>query len=320
MLLVKAIGRRLGYSVLTVLLATLLVFVALQALPGNLATQLLGQNATPAAVAQLDASLGLNRPAWQRYLDWLGGALHGDFGRSLVSQQPVLTEAGGYLRNTALLAGIVIVAGITLSLVLGVIAGLTRDRWPDLAISGLSLLGMSVPEFTVATLLVLAFAIRLNWFPAVVTAGPTATVGELLPAVWLPAAALTAVMAAYIIRMMRTSVIDVMSAEYVTLARVRGLSSARVLFRHALPNALLPTLNVIAINIAWLVGGVVVVESVFNYPGIGTLMIQAVHNRDLPVLQFIAVFGALTFVVCNLLADLAALWLNPRLRTPGRAG
>ena len=189
-----------------------------------------------------------------------------------------------------------------------------------LAISGLSLLGMSVPEFTVATLLVLAFAIRLNWFPAVVTAGPTATVGELLPAVWLPAAALTAVMAAYIIRMMRTSVIDVMSAEYVTLARVRGLSSARVLFRHALPNALLPTLNVIAINIAWLVGGVVVVESVFNYPGIGTLMIQAVHNRDLPVLQFIAVFGALTFVVCNLLADLAALWLNPRLRTPGRAG
>jgi peptide/nickel transport system permease protein len=319
-MLLQAIGRRLGYSVLTVLLATLLVFVALQALPGNLATQLLGQNATPSAVARLDASLGLDRPAWRRYLDWLGGALHGDFGHSLVSGQPVLTEAGGYLRNTAMLAGIVIVAGITLSLVLGVVAGLTRDRWPDLAISGLSLLGMSVPEFTVATLLVLGFAIQLQWFPAVVTAGPTATVGQLLPAVWLPAAALTAVMAAYIIRMMRTSVIDVMSAEYVTLARVRGLSSARVLFRHALPNALLPTLNVIAINIAWLVGGVVVVESVFNYPGIGTLMIQAVHNRDLPVLQFIAVFGAATFVVCNLLADLAAIWLNPRLRTPGRAG
>ena len=319
-MLATAIGRRLGYSVLTVLLATLLVFVALQALPGNLATQLLGQNATPSAVARLDASLGLDRPAWRRYLDWLGGALHGDFGHSLASGQPVLTEAGGYLRNTAMLAGIVIIAGITLSLVLGVVAGLTRDRWPDLAISGLSLLGMSVPEFTVATVLVLAFAIRLQWFPAVVTAGPTATVGQLLPALWLPAAALTAVMAAYIIRMMRTSVIDVMSAEYVTLARVRGLSPSRVLFRHALPNALLPTLNVIAINIAWLVGGVVVVESVFNYPGIGTLMLQAVHDRDLPVLQFIAIFGAATFVVCNLLADLAALWLNPRLRTPGRAG
>jgi peptide/nickel transport system permease protein len=127
-------------------------------------------------------------------------------------------------------------------------------------------------------------------------------------------------MAAYIIRMMRTSMIDVMAGEYVTLARIRGLSGPRIVFRHALPNALLPTLNVIAVNIAWLVGGVVVVESIFNYPGIGTLMLQAVHDRDLPVLQFIAVLGAVTFVVCNLLADLAAVWLNPRLRTPGRAG
>ena len=319
-MLLKAIGRRLGYSLLTIWLATLLVFVALQALPGNLAQQLLGQNATPAAVAQLDRQLGLNQPAWRRYLDWLGGAVHGDFGHSLATGRPVLAAAGGYLRNTSLLAGIVILAGITLSLVLGVIAGLARDRWPDLVISGFSLLGMSVPEFTVATVLVLAFAIQLQWFPAVVTAGPTASVGQLLPAVWLPAAALTVVMAAYIIRMMRTSVIDVMASEYVTLARVRGLSSARVLFRHALPNALLPTLNVIAVNIAWLVGGVVVVESVFNYPGIGTLMITAVHNRDLPVLQFIAVLGAATFVVCNLLADLASVYLNPRLRTPGRAG
>jgi peptide/nickel transport system permease protein len=319
-MLIKVVGRRIGYSVLTVLLATLLVFVALQALPGNLATQLLGRDATPAAVAQLDATLHLDRPAWRRYLDWLGGALHGDFGQSLVSHQPVLTEAGGYLRNTAMLAGIVIVAGITLSLVLGVVAGLTRDRWPDLAISGLSLVGMSVPEFTVSTLLVLVFAVQLAWFPAVVTAGPTASAGELMGVIWLPATALTVVMAAYIIRMMRTSMIDVMAGEYVTLARIRGLSGPRILFRHALPNALLPTLNVIAINIAWLVGGVVVVESIFNYPGIGTLMLQAVHDRDLPVLQFIAVLGAVTFVVCNLLADLAAVWLNPRLRTPGRAG
>ncbi len=319
-MLIKVVGRRLGYSVLTVLLATLLVFVALQALPGNLATQLLGKDATPAAVAQLDAALHLDRPAWRRYLDWLGGALHGDFGTSLVSHQPVLTEAGGYLRNTAMLAGIVIVAGITLSLVLGVVAGLTRDRWPDLAISGLSLLGMSVPEFTVSTLLVLVFAVQLAWFPAVVTAGPTASAGDLMQVIWLPAAALTVVMAAYIIRMMRTSMIDVMAGEYVTLARIRGLSGPRIVFRHALPNALLPTLNVIAVNIAWLVGGVVVVESIFNYPGIGTLMLQAVHDRDLPVLQFIAVLGAVTFVVCNLLADLAAVWLNPRLRTPGRAG
>jgi peptide/nickel transport system permease protein len=319
-MVLKAVVRRIAYSLLTVLLATLLVFVALQALPGNLATQLLGRDATPSAVAQLNATLHLDRPAWQRYLDWLGNALHGDFGRSLVTRQSVLDEAGLYLRNTAMLAAIVIVVGITLSLVLGVVAGLLRDRWPDLTISGLSLIGMSVPEFTVSTLLVLAFAVKLAWLPAVVTDGPTAPVGALMHAIWLPAAALTIVMAAYIIRMMRTSVIDAMASEYVAAAQIRGLSSTRVLFRHALPNALLPTLNVIAINIAWLVGGVVVVESIFNYPGIGTLMLQAVRNRDLPVLQFIAVLGATTFVVCNLLADLTATWLNPRLRTPGRAG
>lgn len=319
-MLIKVLGRRIGYAVLTVVLATLLVFVALQALPGNLATQLLGRDATPEAVAQLNAELNLDRPAWRRYLDWLGGAVHGDFGQSLINQEPVVTQAGHYLRNTAMLALIVIVVGITLSLVLGVIAGMTRDRWPDLAISAVALVGMSVPEFTVATLLVLFFAIKLAWFPAVVTAGPTASVSELTPALWLPAAALTIVMAAYIIRMMRTSVIDVLASEYVTLARVRGLSPSRVLFHHVLPNALLPTLNVIAINVAWLVGGVVVVESIFNYPGIGTLMMQAVRARDLPVLQFIAVLGAVTFVVCNLIADVAATWLNPRLRTPGRAG
>ena len=319
-MLLRTVLRRIGYALLTMLLASLLVFTALQTLPGDLATQLLGRDATPSAVAQLRATLHLDRPAWRRYLDWLGGALHGDFGRSLVSHQAVLDEAGRYLRNTAILAAIVIVAGITLSLALGVVAGLLRDRWPDHTISSLSLIGMSVPEFTVSTVLVLVFAVQLGWLPAVVTDGADASVGELMRVIWLPAAALTIVMAAYIIRMMRTSVIDVLGSEYVTAARIRGLSGTRVLFRHALPNALLPTLNVIAINIAWLVGGVVVVESIFNYPGIGTLMLRAVHDRDLPVLQFIAVLGAATFVVCNLLADLAATWLNPRLRTPGRAG
>ena len=316
----RVVLRRVGYAVLTVFLATLLVFVALEALPGNLATQILGQNATPAAVASLSRRLHLDRPGWQRYLDWLGGALHGDFGTSLITHHSVLDDAGRALRNTALLAAVVIVVGITLSLVLGVVAGLCRDRWPDLLISGFSLVGMSVPEFTTATVLALVFSVELHWFPAVVIDGRSASVGALVRIMPLPAAALTIVMAAYIIRMTRTSVIDVNASEYVVMARVRGLSNRHVLFRHLLPNALLPTLNVIAINIAWLVGGVVVVETIFNYPGIGTLMLDSVRDRDLPVLQFIAVIGALTFVVCNLLADLAATWLNPRLRTPGRAG
>jgi peptide/nickel transport system permease protein len=314
-MIARLLARRLLLAVLTVWLASLLVFVALQALPGNLATQILGQNATPRAVAALDAQLHLDRPAWQRYVSWLGGAIHDDFGRSLATGQPAVSMVGHALRNTSLLALIVIVCGITLSLVLGVLAALFRDRWPDLLISGVSLAGMSVPEFTVATLLVLLFAIRYALFPAVVTAGSSATLGQLLPDLWLPAAALTIVMAAYIVRMMRTSVIDVLSSEYVTMARLKGLPAHRVLLRHALPSALLPTLNVIAINIAWLVGGVVVVENVFNYPGLGMLMLQAVHNRDLPVLQLIAVTGSVVYTAVNLLADLAALALNPRLRT-----
>ena len=314
-MVVRLLARRLLLAALTVWLASLLVFVALQALPGNLATQILGQNATPQAVAALDARLHLDRPAWQRYLSWLGGALHGDFGTSLATGQPAATMVGHALRNTSLLALIVIVCGVTLSLVFGVVAALFRDRWPDLLISGVSLAGMSVPEFTVATLLVLLFSIRFAVFPAVVTAGPSATLGQLLPDLWLPAAALTIVMAAYIVRMMRTSVIDVLASEFVTMARLKGLPAHRVLLRHALPSALLPTLNVIAINVAWLVGGVVVVENVFNYPGLGTLMLQAVHNRDLPVLQLIAVTGSVVYATVNLLADLGALALNPRLRT-----
>jgi peptide/nickel transport system permease protein len=314
-MVVRLLARRLLLAALTVWLASLLVFVALQALPGNLATQILGQNATPQAVAALDARLDLDRPAWQRYLSWLGGALHGDFGTSLATGQPAATMVGHALRNTSLLALIVIVCGVTLSLVFGVVAALFRDRWPDLLISGLSLAGMSVPEFTVATLLVLLFSIRFAVFPAVVIAGPSATLGQLLPDLWLPAAALTIVMAAYIVRMMRTSVIDVLASEYVTMARLKGLPAHRVLLWHALPSALLPTLNVIAINVAWLVGGVVVVENVFNYPGLGTLMLQAVHNRDLPVLQLIAVTGSVVYTAVNLLADLGALVLNPRLRT-----
>ena len=266
-MVVRLLARRLLLAVLTVWLASLLVFVALQALPGNLATQILGQNATPRAVAALDARLHLDRPAWQRYLSWLGGALHGDFGKSLATGQPAVSVVGHALRNTSLLALIVIVCGVTLSLVFGIVAAIFRDRWPDLLISGVSLAGMSVPEFTVATLLVLLFSIRFAVFPAVVIAGPSATLAQLLPDLWLPAAALTIVMAAYIVRMMRTSVIDVLASEYVMMARLKGLPAHRVLLRHALPSALLPTLNVIAINVAWLVGGVVVVENVFNYPG-----------------------------------------------------
>ncbi|MEW2573843.1 ABC transporter permease [Streptomyces sp. NPDC047070] len=312
------IARRVLAALGTLVLSSVLVFLAVQALPGDVATQVLGKDATPDAVAALREKLKLDQPAWERYADWIGGALHGDFGLSLVSGKEVGGEVGMYLGNSALIALVTVLFAVTGSIVLGILAGLYRDRWPDHLISTVSLVGMSVPEFVVATVLVLCFSVALPWFPAVVLYGPEATVGQLMPAVWLPALALAVVMAAYIVRMARTSVIDVMASEYVTTARLKGLSSWRVVTRHALPSALLPTLHVIALNVAWLAGGVAVVENVFNYPGIGKLMLSSVQNRDLPVIQAIALISAVVYVVCNLAADLGAMALNPKLRTRGR--
>lgn len=316
--MLRLILVRLGTAAITVWLASLLVFIAVQALPGDVAQQILGQDATPEALAAMRESMGLNQPIAERYIDWLGGMLTGNFGESLVSGEPVAGTLLVHARNTLLLALPTIILGITLSVVLGLLAGLYRDRAADRTISGLALIGMSVPEFVTATVLVLVFAIAIPIFPAVVIDGAQATVGELLPFTVLPVIVLTISMAAYIIRMTRAGVIDAMASEFVTTAHLKGVRPRQVVLRHALPSAILPTLNVIAINIAWLIGGVVVVEAVFNYPGMGTLMIESVHNRDLPVIQAIAVLSASVYALTNLGADLVAMLLDPRQRS-GRA-
>ncbi|MFB9378060.1 ABC transporter permease [Kineococcus gynurae] len=308
--------RRLGLGVLTILLASVLVFAALQALPGDVAGQILGRFSSPEARAALTATLNLDQPPVQRYLSWLGGAVQGDFGTSLADGRPVVDVVWTYLRNSLLIAAVGAVLGIALAFLLGIVAGTFREKLPDNVISVVSLVGMSVPEYTVATLLVLLLSVSIPLFPAVVTAGPTASLSELLPAVWLPGFALAVVMAAYVVRITRSSVIDVLASDFAVHARLRGLSTPRILVHHVLPSAILPTLNVVAVNMAWLFGGVVVVEAVFNYPGLGTLVLQSVSNRDLPVLQLVAIIGAVAYVLCNLLADLGALALNPRLRTP----
>ncbi|MCS5493833.1 ABC transporter permease [Curtobacterium flaccumfaciens] len=310
--------RRVGIAVLTVVLASLFVFLAVQALPGDVAQQLLGQNATPDAVKQLRETLGLDQNVWLRYLQWLGGAVHGDFGTSLVSGEPVAPTLFTAFRNSMLIAVPAMLVGVTVSLTLGVVAGVRRGRPSDKVISIVSLVVMSVPEFMVATVLVLLFAIGLPVFPAVVLRGSDATVAELLPTIWLPIIVLTLAMAAYIVRTARSSTIDVMASEFVTTAELKGLTMRRVVWKHAVPSALLPTLNVVALNVAWLLGGVVVVENVFNYPGMGKLMLESVFNRDLPTIEAIALLSALIYVVCNLAADLVALALDPKLRTRQR--
>src|SRR5699024_2257127 len=215
----------------------------------------------------------LDQSVWARFADWIAGAVRGDFGTSLVSGDPVSTDVWSAFGHTLLIAVPAIVVGVLGSILLGIWAAARRGRTTDSAISVLALLAMSIPEFVVATVLVLLFAILLPIFPAVVVEGPSATIGELIPAAILPAITLVISMAAYIVRAMRSSTIDGLATEYATAATLKGVARRRVLWRHVTPTAILPVLPIASINVAWLLGGVVVVESVFNYPGLGKLML-----------------------------------------------
>ncbi len=300
---------------MTLLIVSLVIFAGVELLPGDLASAFLGREATPTRLVSLRAELGLDQPATVRYVNWLGNVLQGDLGMSLARKKPIGELIGLRMRNTLLLGVTAGIIGLPVALVLGIIAGLTRDRKPDLWISTISLIFMTLPEFVTATLLILLFAIVWPIFPAVTIVPPDSPIKEMLPNIALPVITLIFVMVAHNLRMVRTNVIDVMTSEYVQMATLKGIPRARVVLRHALPNALLPTINLIALYLAWLVGGVVIIEQVFNYPGIGTLMIQAVHDRDIPLVQAIVLVIAGAYVVLNMGADLLVMMLDPRLRS-----
>lgn len=314
-LILRLIVRRLLLSALTLLIVSLVIFVSVELLPGDLATAFLGREATPTRLILLRTKLGLDRPATERYLNWLGNTLHGDLGLSLARNEPISKLIGFRMRNTFLLGMTAGLIGLPLALVLGIIAGLTRDRIPDIWISTISLIFMTLPEFVTATILILFFAIIWPIFPAVTIVPPNSPIRELLPNIILPAITLIFVMVAHNLRMIRTNVIDVMTSDYVQMATLRGIPRARVVLRHALPNALLPTINLIALYLAWLVGGVVIIEQVFNFPGVGTLMIQAVHDRDVQLIQAIVLIIASSYVLLNMAADILIMMLDPRLRS-----
>ncbi|HSG45382.1 MAG TPA: ABC transporter permease, partial [Anaerolineales bacterium] len=253
--------------------------------------------------------------AYQRYFSWLGDMLQGNLGESMARRKPVSEIIGNQFRNTVVLAVAAGIVGIPLAIVLGVIAGLTRDKWPDILVSLVAILGMTLPGFVTATVLIYIFSIRLEMFPAISMVPTDAPVREILPNIVLPIITLTFVMVAHILRLVRTNMIDVMVSEYVQMARLKGVPIIKIVFQHALPNAMLPSINVIALTLAWLLGGVAIIETVFNYPGIGKLLINAIGDRDLPLVQGIAIILASIYIGVNLIADLLALVLNPRLRT-----
>ena len=311
----RLIIRRLALGLLTLVLVSGIVFVAVEALPGDACTAYLGRMAQGKRLENCRRDFGLERPALTRYVEWTAAAVQGDLGISLKRNKPISGIIGPRLRNTLVLGLAATMIGVPIAVLLGIIAGLWRDRPVDLWVSTTAILAMTIPEFVSATMLILIFSIWLGWLPGIVTTPPNAPLFEFLSDIILPIVTLALVMTAHILRMVRTSVIAVMASDYIQMARLKGVPYWRMVFRHVLPNALLPTINLVALTIAWLLGGVVVIEVVFNYPGLGRLTINAIADRDLAMVQAIALILATIYVGLNLFADLLTLVVNPRLRT-----
>lgn len=309
------VARRIALSAITLLLVSAFVFFILEVLPGDVATRILGRDATPEALQVLRDQLGLERPVLLRYFSWLGGLLTSDLGQSLVSSRSVADILAPRIFNTLMLSLYAFALYLPLTLIPAILQALTRDRAPDHAFSVLTLVLLSMPDFLLATILLLAFVLWIPVLPAISLVDETSSFMEYMYAMTLPAATLAIVMAVYAVRMLRDNLIEVLDSDYVRMAELKGLSRTRVMLRHALPNALAPTLNVTALNLAYLVGGVVVVEKVFSYPGFGTLLVDSLQLRDLPVIEATVMIAALVYIAANLVADIASVLLNPRLRT-----
>lgn len=312
--MVRTILTRLGIGLATLWVISALVFLGMEALPGDAAQATLGRDATPRLVAQLRDEFGLNRPLLVRYGDWLGGIVHGDLGRSIPSGDPVTSIISDRARNTGLLILTTMLVLIPLSLVLGVAAAVRRDRMVDHAVSSSTLALISTPEFVVGTTLAVVFAVWLSALPPLSLVSADASVFGQMKLFILPILTLLAASVAQTTRMVRACMIDVLRSEYVEAARLKGVPERRVLWRHALPNALGPTIQVIAINVAWLAGGVVVTETVFQFPGIGSALTKAVSTRDLPTVEALVMIATALYVVVNVLADILVTVGNPRLR------
>ena len=312
--------RRLFLGAITVWIVSVIIFAGVEVLPGDACTAFLEREAQGKLLENCREAQGLNRSAAERYFDWASGALRGDLGVSANGQKSISELVGNRLRNSLLLAVCALAVGVPTAIFLGVVTGLRRDKPVDLVFSTTAVFAMTIPEFVSATVLILVFSVWLGWLPGIVLTSAGAPVSEFFPEIVLPVIVLGMVMTAHILRMVRSSVIEVMAGDYVQMAVLKGVPYWRIVFRHALPNALLPAINVVALTIAWLLGGVVVIEVVFNYPGLGRMMIDAISDRDLPVVQAIALIVATVYVGVNLTADLMTMILNPRLRTHALRG
>jgi len=306
--------RRSILIIFILFIISLFIFAVTEILPGDAAVMILGQQATPETLAALRARLGLDQPAYLRYLHWIGGVLRGDWGESLVMNLPVGPILAQRLRNSLALGGLALLIGTPLGILGGVIAGLNRGRWADRAITAFTIFTVSFPSFVTAIFLIIILASRLRWLPASSLIPPDANLWESGKYLVLPVLTLVLGLLAHVTRHTRSSLTEVMGSDYLRTAVSKGLPQRKVVMRHALHNALLPTISVVALNVGWLLSGVVLVESVFAYPGMGRLMLQAINSRDIPVLQAVTLVAAALYALANLAADLLYCWLNPRIR------
>lgn len=313
-LILKLLARRVALSLLSLLAVSVLVFAITALLPGDAAQEQLGQEATPEALAALRAQMGLDVPGPERYVKWLAAAVHGDLGTSATTRMPVGELVGSRLPNSLLLAAVTALFSVPIALTLGIVCAVWRGSWLDRAASTGAVAVVSVPEFLVATLAVLVFAVKLHWLPALSYVSDIESLGQMLRAFAMPVLSLCCVIIAQMMRMTRAAVIDQLDAPYIEMVRLKGASAARLVLRHALPNAVGPIANAVALSLSYLLGGVIIVETIFNYPGIAKLMVDGVSQRDMPLVQACAMIFCSGYLLLVTLADVCGIVANPRLR------
>lgn len=312
----RLIAQRLGLGLLTLLAASVLIFAGTEILPGDLASAILQNNATPEALAEMRQELGLNRPAPVRYIEWLGHAAVGDFGNSLATHRDVVAEIAPRLKNTLFLATYAALVAVPLAVTLGLLAAIWQGSFYDRAVNAVTLLTIAIPEYLAGYILIKYLSVRLGWFPSLANVTPDTPFLHRLDLTFLPMLTLVLVIVAHMMRMTRSSVLQIMASPYIEMAFLKGMPKWRVVVRHAFPNALAPIINIIALDLAYLIVGVVVVEAVFVYPGLGQLMVDAVSKHDVPVVQACGLLFAAAFILLNMTADVLAIVTNPRLRHP----
>ena len=315
-MMMQMVLRRIGIGIAVLFVVSIIVFIMTSILPGDVAQIILGQSATPETLAALRAQLGLDQPWYMRYLMWLGDMVTGDLGISKAGGATISSLIDSRLGNTMMMAGLVATISIPISIVLGLLAAMHPGTWLDRIVTFGTLSLISVPEFFIATILVLVLAVNLGWFNATVFLNGDESFWQLFQKLAMPVFTLVIVVSAQMIRMTRAGILNVMSSPYIEMAILKGVPRRRIILRHAFLNAIGPIANVIALNLAYLVSGVVIVETIFSYPGLAKLMIDGVQTRDLPLVQACAMIFCGTYVILILIADIASIVSNPRLRHP----